>query len=91
MLVLCEASIKTSIRHKNTMFTVALQDGKRSEKEPFSNLKRENMGRVLTINTDCFLIRILSFHFFSVLSREQYTKEFHTYLIAQHEVVTMST
>lgn len=78
MLVLCEASIKTSIRTKNTMSTVALQDGKRSEKEPFSNLRRENMGQVLTINTDCPLIRIHSFHFFSVLSREQYTKEFHT-------------
>lgn len=90
MLVLCEASIKTSIRPKNTMSTVALQDGKRSEKEPFSNLKRENMGQVLTINADCFFTRI-HFHFFSVLSREQYTKEFHTYLMAQHEVVTMST
>lgn len=55
------------------MSTVALQDGKRGEKEPFSNLRRENIGQLLTVNTDCFLILIHSFHIFSVLSRDQCT------------------
>lgn len=72
MLVLCEASIKTSIRTKNTVSAVALQDGKRSEKESFSKERKYGAG---VNNTDCLLIQIHSFHFFSVLSREQYTKE----------------